>query len=213
MSMFFAVPILLLSLCSVGLAVEPEVVPRLDLHDPAALREAIRLLDEEVKLAARPQPYVVIDLVDRAVLIKGRGIELHRLPVEQWSASHLEEVPAVFRLRERPPVSRRKIDPAVGADQPPISLEDMPTEFTLSLSPSLTVTVQASGSGHFWRRLSLTGRAWWNRIRDWTRTLATGEFPPPTPSLALTLAPDHAQSLAWSVTETMPFLLRRAAPP
>lgn len=213
MRIFFAVTVILLSLLSLSRATEPDVIPHLDTTDPGALQEAIRLLDEEVKLAARPQTYVVIDLVDNAILIKGRGIELHRLPVEQWTASHLAEATTTFRLKERPPLTRRKIEPAGGADQPPISLDDMPTEFTLQFSPALTVVIQPSIKRHLWRWLAFKGREWWAWIKHRSLTLATGNSPPSTPSLYLTLTPDHAQSLAWSTTENMPFLIRRTTSP
>ena len=65
---------------------DPENVLAIDPHDAIALQEATRILTEEVKLAARPQTYVIVDLVDRAVVIKGRGAELHRFPIAHWSS-------------------------------------------------------------------------------------------------------------------------------
>src|SRR6476620_1781782 len=109
-------------------ATATENVLAVDLTDPAALQEATRILAEEVKLAARPQTYIIVDLVDRAVVIKGRGAELHRLPIEQWSGLRLAEASTAFRVQARPPVTRRKIEPAAG-EQPPVSLDDMPTDF------------------------------------------------------------------------------------
>lgn len=213
MHILFAAPILFLSLVSTGWAAEPEVAPPLDLNDPRALQEAVRLLDEEVKLAARPQTYVIIDLVDRAVLIKGRGVELHRFPIERWSAVQLAEANATFRLQTRPPVTRRKVDPAAGAELPPISLDDMPTEFTLLFSPSLTVAVHPSASDDLWRWLKFKGREWWMWLKGWSLILTTGHAPPSQPLLHLTVTSDHAQSLAWTLTEGMPFLLRRTSSP
>src|SRR5678816_4528948 len=69
-------------------AAETENVLAVDITDPAALQEATRILAEEVKLAARPQTYIIVDLVDRALVIKGRGAELHRLPL---SLIHISE--------------------------------------------------------------------------------------------------------------------------
>ena len=79
---------ILLTLAAVSWAAEQDVMPALDTTDPAALQEATRVLEEEIKLAARPQTYVLIDLEAKAILIKSRGIELHRLPIESWSTSH-----------------------------------------------------------------------------------------------------------------------------
>ena len=203
--------LLLLSTLPAG-ATESENVFGIDLNDPTALQEATRILAEEVKLAARPQTYVIVDLVDRAVVIKGRGAELHRFPIEQWSASHLAEVSTTFRLQARPPVTRRKIEPSAGGDQPPVSLDDMPTDFTLTFSPSFLLAVHPSATADFWRWLRFTLREWWVWLKNWIRTLATGKEPAPQPVLRLTLTPHHAQSLAWTVTEGMPFLIRRTSP-
>ena len=202
---------LLLSTLPAG-ATESENVFGIDLNDPTALQEATRILAEEVKLAARPQTYVIVDLVDCAMMIKGRGAELHRCPIEQWSASHLAEVSTTVRLQARPPVTRRKIEPSAGGDQPPVSLDDMPTDFTLTFSPSFLLAVHPSATADFWRWLRFTLREWWAWLQNWTRRLATGKEPPSQPVLRLTLTPHHAQSLAWTVTEGMPFLIRRTSP-
>ena len=207
----FAAPIILLLFHSLAWAAEPEVIPHLDSNDPVALREAIRLLDEEVKLAARPQTYVVIDLVTNALIIKGRGVELHRLPIQQWTASRLENITSTFRLRERPPVNRPKIEPAGGAERSPISLDDMPSEFSLSFTPSLTVTIEPFAPDNPWRWLAFKGQEWWLWFKGRFLALVSGNPVPSTPSLQLTLTHDHAQSLAWTLTEGMPFLIRRAS--
>jgi hypothetical protein len=192
---------------------EPENFLAIDFNDPAVLQEATRILAEEIKLAARPQTYVIVDLVDRAVVIKGRGAELHRLPIEQWSGLRLAEASMAFRVQARPPVTRRKIEPAAGAEQPPVSLDDMPTDFTLTFVPSFSLAIQPSASDDFWHWLRFTGREWWVWLKSWSRRLATGEASPTHPVLRLTLTPHHAQSLAWTVTEGMPFLVRRTFAP
>lgn len=207
----FAAPIILLLFHSLAWAAEPDVIPHLNSNDPVALREAIRLLDEEVKLAARPQTYVVIDLVTNALIIKGRGVELHRLPIEQWTASRLEDITSTFRLRERPPVTRPKIEPAGGAERSPISLDDMPSEFSLSFTPALTVTIEPFAPENPWRWLAFKGHEWWLWFKGRFLALISANTVPSTPSLQLTLTHDHAQSLAWTLTEGMPFLIRRAS--
>jgi len=192
---------------------ESENLLAIDLNDPAVLQEATRILAEEVKLAARPQTYVIVDLVDRAVVIKGRGAELHRLPIEQWSGLRLAEAAMAFRVQSRAPVTRRKVEPAAGAEQPPVSLDDMPTDFTLTFVPSFSLAIQPSASDDLWRWLRFRGRDGWVWLKTWSRRLATGEESPTHPVLRLTLTPHHAQSLAWTVTEGMPFLVRRTFAP
>ncbi len=203
---------ILLSLISVSWAAEPEVIPPGDLADSASLQEATRVLEEEVKLAAKPQTYVFMDLAANVILIKGRGVELHRSPIERWSASDLSRFAALYRLRERPQVTRRKIDPMAVAEQDPISLVDMPTTFTLKFSPPLTILVLSNTDGNPWQWTLQRGRVWWRRLTAWGQILRTGDMSPPPPSLDLTVSLDHAQSLAWTVTEGMPFLIRRPTP-
>lgn len=193
-------------------AAEADYPPAVDRTNPAALQEATRILAEEIKLASRPQTYVIVDLVDRAVFIKGRGVELHRFPIEHWSAGQLGDASATFRLQTRPPVTRRKIEPAAGGEQPPISLDDMPTDFTLQFSPTFALTVHPSASDDIGRWLRFKGREWWMWLKDWALTLATGKGPLPQPWLYLSVTSLHAQSLAWTVTDDMAFLVRRTPP-
>jgi hypothetical protein len=204
---------LLLSIASVSWAAEQDVTPAVDTTDPAALQEATRVLEEEIKLAVRPQTYVLIDLEAKAIQIKSRGVALHYLPIESWSASHLSQLATAYRLRERPPIHRRKIDPVAGAEQAPISLADMPTTFTLQFSPPLTILILSSAEGNPWQWATQRGRAWWRRLTAWGNILWTGDKPPSPSSLDLTISLDHAQSLAWTVTEGMPFLIRRTTTP
>ena len=194
-------------------ATEPEPFQNIDINNPTALQEATRILAEEVKLAARPQTYILIDLVEGTVVIKSRGIELHRFPIQHWSATQLDDAAGTFRLQNRPPVARRKIEPAAGTELPPISLDDMPTEFTLRFSPALSVTVYPTESDNLWRWLHSKGREWWTWCKAWSLILTTGKGPPSDPSLHLTVTSLHAQSLAWTVTEGMPFLVRRTFSP
>jgi hypothetical protein len=207
-----AIVFIILSVSSMSWAAEQDVIPALVTTDPAALQEATRVLEEEIKLAARPQTYVLIDLEAKVILIKSRGVELHHLPIESWSVSHLSQLTTLYHLRERPPVTRRKIDPATGAEQDPISLSDMPTTFTLQFSPPLMIPI-ISSDGSPWQWVTQRGRIWWYRLTSWGITLWTGDRPPSSPSLYLTVSPPHAQSLAWTVTEGMPFLIHRTTTP
>lgn len=211
MTLFCAMLVMFLSLTPASRAAELDVTPSLDMTNPAALQEATRVLEEEVKLAARPQTYVLIDLAANVLVIKGRGVELHRIPIESWSASHLAQLTSLYRLNERPAVNRRKIDPAVGAEQDPISLADMPTAFALHFSPPLVMLV-FSRPDNPWQWTLQRGGTWWRRLRAWEGFFWMKDQSS-SPVLDLTVSVEQAQSLAWTVTENMPFLLRRPAAP
>jgi hypothetical protein len=201
---------LLLTLVPAAWALDPPSQSFGDLSDPAALQEATRVLTEEVKLAARPQTYVLIDLTANTIFLKGRAVELHRIPIKSWTTSDHGGFISTFRLRERPPVTRRKIDPFVTSEQDPISLADMPTAYSLEFTPALTITIDSYNQTNLWQLVAHYIRHWWRMIITWWYAIWTGDPPPAAPQLHLTVGVDDAQSLAWTTTDGMPFLIRRA---
>jgi len=209
MTLFSFLFSLILTLVPVTWALEPSSQPFVDVSDPAALQEATRVLAEEVKLAARPQTYVLVDLAARTILLKGRGIELHRILIESWTTSDQNELVTTFRLRERPPVTRRKIDPSVSPEQDPISLADMPTVYSLRFTPALTITIDSYDYTNLWQLVTYYIRQWWRLVTEWWHAFWTGHAPPATPQLHLTVGVGDAQSLAWMATDGMPLLIRR----
>ncbi|SLM47573.1 protein of unknown function [Nitrospira japonica] len=182
-----------------------------NMNDPAALHEATRTLVEEVKLAARPQTYLLIDLAAKAVVLKARGVELHRLPIMEWSADSQEKMTGIFRLTVRPAVARRKVDPS-GTEQEPISLTDMPASYDLLFSPPLALTVVSPAEQAPVRWSVLRMKRWWQWLNSQIRALASRSDTQADPSIALTLAENEAQSLAWSLTDGMPAIIRRTSP-
>jgi hypothetical protein len=187
-----------------------EVFPNLNLNNPNELKEATRVLEEELKLAARPQTYLLIDLSGSTIYIKGRGVGLHQIPIMVWSAESWKDLKGIRRLVARPQVVRRKVEPGAEAEQEPISLADMPTDYVLSFSPSLRVTVVPSvESDSLLQSAVLLGKVGWRNVRDWTSRLLMDQSSEPTSHLRLTLSVNHAQSLAWSLVDGMALVIRR----
>ncbi len=202
--------LLLLSFATPSWAADVEVFPDVNVNDAASLQEASRVLEEELKLAARPQTYVLIDLVTQTVQIKGRGIELHRIPIGGWSATSSQSMAGTFRLHSRPAVVRRKIDPTATVDQEPISLADMPIQYTLSCTPPLTLEIlPTAGESPLQWSLS-SGKTWWRRLQNWGNSFFTDQASQRHPYLQVTLSAEHAQSLAWSLVDGMSLVIRRA---
>lgn len=186
-----------------------ETFPDLDLSDGRALKEATRVLEEEVKLAARPQTYVLIDLVASQVQIKGRGVGLLHIPIIAWTAESKEDLKGVHKLVARPSVVRRKINPGAATEQEPISLADMPTDYVLSFTPAMTIRVVPSAtSEHPVQSLVNLGKAWWHGLANWTTGLLADQSSK-SPHLQLTITADHAQSLAWALVDGMAVVIRR----
>jgi hypothetical protein len=202
--------ILVLALAPPTRAADTEPFPDLNLNDPIALREASRVLEDELKLAGRPQTYLLIDLPAATIHIKGRGIVLYRIPIRSWSATFPEDMAGVFRLLARPPVVRRKIDPTTTAEREPISLADMPTQYVLSFRPPLDIDVVPSAEDHPFSWIVSSGKIWWRQLKDWGDSILTGRTDRRHPHLQLSLSFEHAQSLAWSLVDEMPLVIRRS---
>ena len=201
--------LLLFSFTSPSWAADVETFPDVNLHDPASLQEASRVLEAELKLAARPQTYVLIDLVTQTIQIKGRGIELHRLSIGGWSATSSQSMAGTFRLHSRPAVVRRKIDPTATVDQEPISLADMPIQYTLSCTPPLTLEILPTAGENPLQWSLSSGKTWWRQLQNWGNSFFPHQANQQHPSLQLTLSADHAQSLAWSLVDGMSLVIRR----
>jgi hypothetical protein len=179
---------------SLALALAP-LVPQALAGELESAREGTRVLEEELKLSARPQLYLVLDLSARTLLIKGRGIELHRLAVMGWRAADQGKLAKVFVLRARPSISRPKSLPGQDPTLDPIELRHMPVHYDLPFDPDLTLMVSPPPGERPWLWLGAVLRTWWGQ---------------PGASLHLMLSQEAAQSLAWSLTDGMPLVIRRA---
>jgi len=204
-----AILLLLFSFATTSWAGDIEAFPDLNLNDPSSLQEASRVLEEELKLAARPQTYILIDLVTRIIQIKGRGVELHRIPIATWTSKSTQDLKGIHRLIARPPVVRRKIDPTTTVEQEPISLADMPVDYTLSFTPPLTIGVAPSAGGSPLRWIVSSGKTWWRNLKNWGGSLLTDQSVTRGPHLQLAVSVEHAQSLAWSLVDGMSLVIRR----
>jgi hypothetical protein len=214
--LFMPLPIILsvvLLLSTPGWAAEGEVFSDLDMNDPAALQEASRVIEEELKLASRPQTYLLIDLASGAIQIKARGVDLHRLPIAAWTVTELPRLTGAFRLTARPPVVRRKIDPSATTEQEPISLSDMPTEYRLSFNPAMILEVESAAEQGTMGWIRMASKKAWKQLRVWKQHLAGAQSPGEAPTISLTLSSEQAQSLAWSTVNGMPVVIRRPSEP
>ncbi|HXV68205.1 MAG TPA: hypothetical protein VD738_04700 [Nitrospira sp.] len=192
-----------------GQGADSDAFPDIEKHSVADLQEATRVLEEEVKLAGRSQAYLRVDLVARAIEIKARGVTLHRLPLSEWTASAIEQMGKTFRLNVRPAVVRRKIDPSSTAEQEPIALTDMPTQYTLSFTPALRVEIGPDSQDGALRWARWYGARWWRKLEWWAGSIVSWQPAPIEPSLELILSVEQAQSLAWSLVDGMALVVRR----
>jgi hypothetical protein len=170
----------------------------------------------KTKLAASRQVYLLIDLINNVIVIKGRGLELYRLPIHSWTGADPGSLNGSFRLRGRPPVIRPKVVAPADSSAPPalpepISLRDMPAEYDLVFDPNLTIAVAPPLHEQPWLRAQSHFREWWQQAFGWVHLGPTSKPSPAGPRLRLTMTRDAAKSLAWTVTDGMPLLIVKPA--
>ncbi len=204
-----AILFLLLSFSDPSFAGSPGAFPDLSPDDPDSLQEASLVLEEELKLASRPQTYLLVDLVAHSIHIKSHGVELHRIPIAAWSRLSSINLGHVYRLTARPPVVRRKIQPKAEVAQEPISLADMPVDYSLLLTPPLTIDVLSSAGNSPIQWAAMTGKKWWRSLKRWGGSLLADRSPAQNPHLLLEISSEQAQSLAWSLVDGMHLVIRR----
>jgi hypothetical protein len=208
---FFFLMVGLYAFMSPSLGLAGNAVPG-PTDDTAAIIEANQLLEEELKLAARPHIYMVLDLASNVIQIKSRGIELHRLPIADWRQRGTGLLTGVFRLRGRPSVTRPKAAPVDIASIPAIELRTMPDRYDLIFDPGLIISIGQTARERPWPWVKDLAHEWWARVAPMLGIAID------TDSMAavwvhLTLSQETAQSLAWIVTDGMPLIIGRAAFP
>lgn len=179
--------------------------------DRSTLIEANKLLEEELKLAVRPQIYLILDLAASALIIKSRGIELKRVRIHTWHKNGDHSVNGPYRLRARPAVNRPKAAPAAELSVPAIELQHMPDHYELLFDPNLTILIRSTDEP-LWVQMKNAVHEWGSRVLHLFRTDAKrGE--PPTVIMNVMVEQDDARSLAWTMTDGMLLLVGPTALP
>ncbi|MEX5212796.1 MAG: hypothetical protein NW703_01410 [Nitrospiraceae bacterium] len=182
--------------------------------NPSDVAERNRELEQEIRLAARPQTYLVLDLQTARLLIKARGLDLHRLPISSWTTAEVARSDGPIYLKTTPPIARTKSGSPDDLPAKPIELSDMPGTYKLLFDPPLILSVEASNHLSVWARLRSQIARWW---RSLTQLIHAPSHTSRTPNklhpsmISLSLSETDAQSLAWTVTEGMPLLIVRSS--
>lgn len=212
MAFFFLFIGLYVSFCPSMVLAREAVHERID--GTTAIIEANRLLEEELKVAVRPHIYMVLDPVAKVILIKSRGIELHRLPITEWRQVGKGSLTGVFRLRTRPSVNRPKAAPPDNrnATVTAIELQHMPDRYDLVFDPGLIVSIGQSARERPWTWIKDTVEEWWSRLAS-VLGMTVHANGASAVRIHLTLGQEIAQSLAWTMTDGMPLIIGRTALP
>lgn len=181
--------------------------------DPAVLQALTRTLEEEVRLASKPQPYLLLDLSRPILLLKSRGLILREFSILHWRSSRDPSSISTYRLRTRPPVSRPKIRPGQDSTEHPIDVYDMPMDYLLAFDRGFVVEVSPPFAERPWHWLKRKWLSGWSRFKTWIGQESGEDLPMHSPQVNLILSQEEAQALAWTVTEGMPLLIGRTEQP
>jgi hypothetical protein len=180
--------------------------------DASAIIEANRLLEEELKLAARPHIYMVLDPAAHVILIKSRGIELHRLHIIGFRQFGEGTLKGVFSLRARPSVTRPKAAPADTVSVPAIDLQTMPDRYDLAFDPRLVISIGQTARERPWPWMKALAHEWWSHLADMLGITIKADDAAVI-RIHLIVAQKTARSLAWIMTDGMPLIIGRTASP
>ena len=199
-------PALLAAIILLGAA-----APALSAEDALSLWRENRRLQAEAVLAASPKPYFELDLEQRRISLKTRGMVLLDVPVQEqglWGRRLAVGPTSVVR---RDALARPAV--AIGDEKNPSSLDDqlleladMPTRYRLGLAGEVDVEIipLAVGRWPIWRqRLGI----WRWRLMRPLVTLRQRRERHETTTIFLILKPEDAQRLYWTLFEGLDGIL------
>jgi hypothetical protein len=79
----------------------------------------------------------------------------------------------------------------------------------LSFTPPLIIDVVSASGDNPIQRIVFSGKTWWRNLKNWGGSILRGQPAGESPHLQLAVSVEHAQSLAWSLVDGMPLVIRR----
>jgi hypothetical protein len=175
----------------------------------SGLKENNRLLESELKLAKKTQLYFILNLKEKKIYFKCRGITLRELDIEKvklWGQSPdlkhyaLVKKSTLFKpeRKEIKPEDKEKDDGNFELDA--LELDDMPANFSMVLDEGINISVRQKPEGFFSGLRSIYSYTAWHITRPLITIWNTVQKKPFT-SIYITLSKKDAQSLYWSFYE------------
>lgn len=197
----------LLSFALLGAAAAPA---RPD-DDALSLWRENRRLQAEVVLAATPKPYFELDLEQRRIILKTRGMVLFEVPVQEqglWGRRPAVGPTSVVRRDAlvRPAVHTGDEKTPETLDDQLLELADMPTSYRLGLAGEVDVEIIPLATGR-WSILRQRVGVWRWRLMRPLITLRERRQRRETTALFLILKPEDAQRLYWTLFEGLDGIL------
>jgi len=187
------------------------IAPARSADDALSLWRENRRLEAEAVLAATPKPYFELDLEQRRIFLKTRGLVLFEVPVQEqglWGRRPAVGPTSVVRrdALARPAVRTGDDKTPETLDEQLLELADMPTSYRLGLAGEVDVEVLSQATGN-WPRLRQRFGVWrWQLMRPLV-TLRQRRERHETTAIYLILKPEDAQRLYWSLFEGLDGIL------
>lgn len=181
-----------------------------------ALSSKEELLQAELELAQKPQIYFMLNLKDKKIYLKARGIILKEIPVEdiKFWGNLLAATPYTMAKKSsfstpvrdtiNPDIEEaekeEKKDPKEKFQLKALELSDMPVSYTLSLDDNVFISVKPGEKGTIAGLYSAVNALNWYVSRPLYTIWNTIKKKPYT-AIHLRLKKEDAQSLYWSFVE------------
>lgn len=184
----------------------------------APTQESQRLRQaQELSIAKGKNLYMILDLTNHSVLLKGKGVVLREFPIESWSwiGGFLFQVTAFLLERKIPSIEPPLALPPSQTGSPlpgnnevrPLAVEDMPYRYTVLWQGEFSIVIQSINDNSMWEKVWEETVAWTDRVgshlSSWTGSI-TGHSPS---TLVVELTPVDAQALYWSLVSPMKILV------
>ncbi len=184
---------------------------------PGLVRDA-RALEAEIKLAAKPKPYFVLDARDSTLLVKAASVTLKTIPIDRMAmwGEPVGPVPLTLVRKstliepKRPTINPEAAKKQAEGDESSASqaatelealeLKDMPARFRLEWDNGLRITVRPDP----WSVLSWLGESAYYAAWYLARPVATVWYRAhgkPYSAIYLRVAPQDARALYWACAD------------
>ena len=185
--------------------------PAIAADDAQTLWRRNRRLAAEAALAATPKPYFLLDLEQRRIALRSRGMDLFEAPVVESGIWGRRPAIGPTTVERRDALARPAIRPGEEKsqetlDQQILELADMPTSYRLYLAGDVEVEVLSLAEGRWplWRQRA---QIWRWRLTRPLLTLRQRRERHETTTVFLVLRPLDAQRVYWSFFEGLDGIL------
>lgn len=189
-------------------------------HDIQRLEKENRLLEEELKVVAKPIPYLVLDINKKNIYLKIKGTvlkEFNIIGIEVFGNRHLN---IAYKLIERKAMyspKRTEIKPpqykagdgtsSTSQEPDTFDIEDMPSNYTLIFNKGLSLSVSPQYKDGFF--LSFLNRLSISIKHIWNSSIVVWNYLKKTPFIRIhaVMNIDDARALYWSLPEKADFIV------